>query len=142
MFLVSICFSNEYAAVRCDSTYSIGILVDMIGEKNLVLHYEKNSMCEPDGLRLMRSIWTVANEMGHEEFKATKRHKLRDDHLPLIQIARIPTIDIIDFDYPTKKSNNQYWHTMQDIPENCSAESLGTVGSVLLEWLIQLQEIR
>jgi hypothetical protein len=55
--------------------------------------------------------------------------------LPLIEIAKIPTIDIIDFDYPTPLDNNAYWHTQQDVPENCSADSLYKVGTVLLEWI-------
>jgi hypothetical protein len=43
-------------------------------------------------------------------------------------IGRIPTCDIIDFDYP-------HWHTEQDTPRQCSAESLEIVGGVMLEWL-------
>lgn len=142
MFLGSTFFANEYAAGRWEEAYVYGILVDMIGDKNLQIFYEKNTMKDPDALRLMRSIWAVAKEMGREEFQATKRHKIRDDHLPLIQIAKIPTVDIIDFDYPDKAAGNQYWHTTQDVPENCSAESLHAVGSVLQEWLIQLEQIR
>ena len=91
--------------------------------------------------RLMRSIFTVAKEMGVEQFKMKKRHKIKDDHLPLNTIAKIPTCDIIDFDYPTVRDGNQYWHTQKDIPENCSGESLQAVGSVLREWLIQLQNL-
>lgn len=142
MFLGSTFFANEYAAGRWDATYTFGILVDMIGDKNLELYYEKNTMKDPESLRLMRSIWAVAKEMGREEFKATKRHKIRDDHIPLIQIAKIPTVDIIDFDYPSKQEGNKYWHTTQDIPENCSADSLHAVGSVLSEWLLQMEQIR
>lgn len=141
MFLGSTHFANEYAAGRWNEQYVYGILVDMIGDKDLQVFYEKNTMRDPDALRLMRSIWAVAREMGRDEFQATKRHKIRDDHLPLIQIAKIPTVDIIDFDYPDKVTGNQYWHTTQDIPENCSADSLHAVGSVLQEWLIQLERI-
>jgi glutaminyl-peptide cyclotransferase len=43
-------------------------------------------------------------------------------------IGRIPTCDIIDFDYPA-------WHTTRDVPAQCSAESLAAVGDVLLAWL-------
>jgi len=50
-----------------------------------------------------------------------------DDHLSLNR-AGIPTIDLIDFDYP-------YWHTLQDTPDKCSAESLGKVGKLLETWL-------
>ena len=42
--------------------------------------------------------------------------------------AHIPTIDIIDFKYP-------YWHKADDLPENCSAESLEEVGRVVTTWL-------
>jgi hypothetical protein len=42
-------------------------------------------------------------------------------------------VDIIDFEYPDK--SNAYWHTTNDAPGKCSAESLGKVGLVMLEWL-------
>jgi hypothetical protein len=51
-----------------------------------------------------------------------------DDHLPLNE-AGIQTIDIIDFNYPDP--TNRFWHTHQDTPEHCSAESLEAVGSVI-----------
>ena len=38
-----------------------------------------------------------------KEFIAVTRHEVRDDHLALNNIAHIPTIDIIDFDYPTAR---------------------------------------
>jgi hypothetical protein len=60
---------------------------------------------------------------------------IRDDHLPLNQIARIPTIDIIDFDYPGPGARQSYWHTEADRPDRCSADSLAKVGWVLGEWL-------
>ncbi len=42
--------------------------------------------------------------------------------------ARIPTIDLIDFEY-------KYWHKADDLPEKCSAESLADVGRVVTAWL-------
>jgi hypothetical protein len=44
--------------------------------------------------------------------------------------AGIPTIDIIDFDYA-------YWHKADDLPKNCSADSLAEVGRVVTAWLAQ-----
>lgn len=140
MFLGSTFFAQEYAAGRANGVYSYGILVDMVADKNLEIYYEQNSL--KGAPRLARSIWAVAKELGHDEFTAKKRHKIKDDHIPMNSIAKIPTIDIIDFDFPDKRSKNGYWHTQQDVPENCSAESLGIVGSVLAEWLIQLEQIR
>ena len=53
---------------------------------------------------------------------------VNDDHIPLNEIAGIPTCDVIDFEYP-------YWHTMGDVPAGCSALSLAKVGWVIQEWL-------
>ena len=140
MFLGSTFFAQEYAAGRVAGRYNYGILIDMVGDKNLELYYEKNSL--HGAPRLARSIWAVAAELGYSEFTAKKRHKILDDHIPLNSIAKIPTVDIIDFDYPTKNSKNAFWHTQKDIPENCSANSLEVVGRVLAAWLVQLEKIR
>ncbi len=139
MFLGSTFFANEYATRRFDWKYDFGILVDMVADKDLQIHYEGNSLGY--ARRLTRSIWGVAEELGIKEFIPKERHKIRDDHLPLNSIARIETCDIIDFDYPNPESNNAYWHTQNDTIENCSAESLGKVGTVVLEWLRQMQKL-
>jgi hypothetical protein len=73
-----------------------------------------------------------------KEFVPRVGHDIRDDHLPLNQIARIPTCDIIDFDYP-RPGPISYWHTTHDVPENCSALSLAKVGWVVHEWLRALK---
>jgi len=139
MFLGSQYFAQQYAARNWDVKYQYGVLVDMIGDKDLQIYYEKNSM--QSASRIGKSIWGVAKQLGVKEFIPEEKHQIRDDHLPLNEIARIPTLDIIDFDYPNPQRPNEFWHTLQDSPENCSAESLGKVGSVLLEWLRQLQKL-
>jgi hypothetical protein len=58
-----------------------------------------------------------------------------DDHVPLWKNANIPTIDIIDFDYPNSFYN--HWHTQNDTPENCSAQSLGQVGTLLVNYVYE-----
>ena len=55
------------------------------------------------------------------------------NHVPLNKIAGIPSIDIIDFDYPNLFTN--HWHTQNDIPENCSPQSLQQVGTLLLNYV-------
>ena len=77
---------------------------------------------------MVEAIWDVAARMGARAFVPRPGSTVEDDHVPLRMIAGIPTCDVIDFDYPQ-------WHTTQDTPENCSAESLGTVGAVILAWL-------
>ena len=130
---------NPWQNQAKNGEYVFAILVDMVGDKNLQLYYEINSLNYAP--RLTKSIWDVASRLKAKAFIAKAKHTLRDDHLPLNQIARIPTCDIIDFDFPSPRRKHIFWHTEQDIPENCSAKSLGTVGSVLLQWLREIQQL-
>jgi hypothetical protein len=77
---------------------------------------------------VVESIWGVATRLGIRQFVPRPKHTVEDDHVPLRMIGRIPTCDVIDFDYP-------HWHTTADTPANCAPESLGAVGKVMLEWL-------
>lgn len=124
-------FARQYAREKDKDRgyrYVWGVLLDMIGDADLQIYKEKNSLRTEKGRQLVRDIWAVAARRGVREFYSTALHDVTDDHLPLNNIARIPTCDIIDFDYP-------YWHTEGDVPERCSAESLEKVGRVVLEWL-------
>lgn len=132
LFLGSTYFARQYAANPNPVRYSAGVLVDMVGDKDLRLFQEKNSWNQ--ARNITQQIWTVAGDLGIEEFVPRRKYQIRDDHLPLNEIAGIPTCDIIDFDYPQGRANI-YWHTEQDTPDKCSADSLGKVCHVLVEWL-------
>lgn len=137
LFVGSNYFSNDYVKNPPAYRYVSGVLIDMIGDANLNLFYEKNSMRFAP--QLTKGIWGTARKLGVREFVPRERHLVRDDHLPMNEIARIPTTDIIDFDFPTPGSRNAYWHTEKDIPANCSAVSLAKVGWVLKQWLQDVQ---
>ena len=125
-FLGSKYFAKQYKKDPPKHRYVYGVLVDMVGDRNLQLYMEKNSVrMAPD---LTKSIWAQAAKLKVREFVWEIRHEVQDDHLPLNKIAGIPTCDIIDFDYPE-------WHTTKDIPSRCSGESLVKVGRVLRAWL-------
>jgi len=138
-FLGSEHFAREYVAKPPEHRYRWGVLVDMIADKELQLYREVNSMSWPDTRPLVLDIWETARQLGVREFIHRNGHEVRDDHLPLRNIGRIPTCDIIDFDYPRPYGPN-YWHTTKDIPENCSAESLTKVGAVILAWLQKVRD--
>jgi len=133
-FLGSKHFAGEYAMKPHDYSYKWGLLVDMIGDKDLQIYHEVNSMQGTESRTLNSDIWSTARQLGVREFIPQTVHEVRDDHLALREIAKIPTIDIIDFDYPRPRAA-KYWHTTNDKPENCSALSLAKVGYVLEEWL-------
>lgn len=137
-FLGSQHFAREYVAQPPPHRYVYGVLLDMVGDAQLQIYREVNSLRTPAQRELVRQIWQVAQELGVREFIPATRHEVRDDHLPLNEIAKIPTIDIIDFDYPAPRGPS-YWHTTQDVPEKCSALSLAKVGWVLQTWLAQVR---
>ncbi len=107
------------------------INLDMVGDKQLHLPVEKYSLeFHPE---LVRYLWGRADDMGLDAFDITPQHAIYDDHVPLYQIAGIPSIDLIDFKYPNPYTN--FWHTLDDLPENCSAESLDQVGRLMVDYI-------
>lgn len=127
-FLGSEYFARDYVSQPPPFRYRWGVLFDMVADADLQLYQERNSLRWDDTKPLVESIWKTAAELGATSFVAKPGHEVRDDHLKLRNIGKIPTCDIIDFDYP-------YWHTMDDSPRRCSAASLGEVGAVALAWL-------
>ncbi len=137
LFVGSTHFAEEYVKQK-EIKYAAGILLDMIADKHLDLYYEKNSL--KYAKTITQSLWETAAELKIREFVPKVRHEVRDDHLPLNTIAKIPTCDIIDFDYPTIRKKNAYWHTRMDKPDKCSGESMAKVGWVVIEWLKKVQK--
>ncbi len=131
-FLGSEHFAQQYRDRPPPYRYVCGVLVDMIGDKNLKIPIEPNS--RKFAPNVVRSVWDTARTLGIKEFVSKSHlHEINDDHVPLNEIAKIPTADLIDFEYP-------HWHTTKDTPQQCSGASLVKVGRVLLTWLQQVPE--
>ena len=131
-FLGSEHFSRAYAENPPPYRYRWGVLLDMVGDADLQIYQEGYSMSWDDTRPLVEDIWATAGRLGVREFISRQKYFVRDDHLPLHDTAKIPTCDVIDFDYPP-------WHTQGDTPKQCSALSLAKVGWVLREWLKAVQ---
>lgn len=115
--------SNRYVEWIAGNRPPIFVIVlDMVGKKDLVLHWEGNSRKQASNI--VDIVWEEARTLGVRIFRSDVRHTIYDDHIPFLN-AGIPAIDLIDFDYPE-------WHTTHDTPEKCSGESLEGVGRVLL----------
>lgn len=128
-------FARQYAAAGRQSRtygYRCGVILDMVADKNLEIWQEEHSVSWPDTRPVVDAIWGVAARLQVREFVPRPKYTVEDDHVPLRMIARIPTCDVIDFDYPQ-------WHTTQDTPEHCAAASLDAVGRVILQWLRELE---
>lgn len=115
--------SRHFAGHRPAETRPLyGVLLDMVGDRELDLYIEGYS--QQYAPEIVRRVWDVADRIGYGNvFHRSVRHTVKDDHVPLNE-AKIPTINIIDFDYP-------YWHTPDDTPDKVSGESLKAVGDVL-----------
>ena len=114
-----------------DPRPQFAICLDMVADHEQHFPIEHFSLKQAP--EVVQSIWTLANDLGYNQFENRIGHAVMDDHYFLYKHAKIPAIDIIDFDYPNTEVN--YWHTVQDIPENCSAESLGNVGTVMTQFI-------
>lgn len=131
-FLGSTHFARQYAAGRKSGetawSYRAGLVLDMVADADLVVYQESKSVSWPDTRPVVDEVWDVAKRMGVRQFVARPGYEVEDDHVPLRNLGKIPTADIIDFDYPS-------WHTTHDTAAACSGESLEAVGSVVLQWL-------
>ncbi|SVB58617.1 uncharacterized protein METZ01_LOCUS211471 [marine metagenome] len=107
------------------------IVLDMVGDAELHLPIERNSYIQNP--TLVKILWTLADELELEAFDKQLQYEIYDDHVPLWEEAQIPAIDIIDFNYPNRWSN--FWHTHEDTPTHCSAESLYQVGTLLIHYI-------
>jgi glutaminyl-peptide cyclotransferase len=128
-FLGSKEFARAYNAERQGGKnkkrYVYGLVLDMIGDKDLSIEQEQFSLTLAP--KLVRDVWGVAQKLKAKGFRNRAGQSISDDHLALNDVG-IPTIDIIDFDY-------RYWHTAGDLPEQCSGASLAEVGRVVTAWL-------
>lgn len=120
--------AKAFAANMPNPKPDYGILIDMIGDKNLKIPMEPNS--QRFAPTLLKEFYLNAAKVGlRDTFPMNYGPIIEDDHIPLNE-AGLPTIDLIDFDYP-------YWHTQKDTVDKCSAESLGKVGLALESWLLK-----
>ena len=101
------------------------ILVDMIGDADLMVKRESNSTPW-----LTDAIWSAARELKRPEFVAEST-PIEDDHLPFLA-AGVPATDVIDLDYPD-------WHQAGDTLDKVSPKSLQVVGYVLLKALPNIE---
>jgi glutaminyl-peptide cyclotransferase len=131
-FLGSTWFARQYARKPPQHKYRWGVVLDMVGDRDLQIYQEQHSVAWRDTRPLVKEIWATAARLGVKEFIPRAGYEILDDHLPLRNIAKIPTCDIIDapHTYP-------FWHTTKDTPAQCAPSSLAKVGWVVYEWLRQ-----
>jgi glutaminyl-peptide cyclotransferase len=123
------CLGARHFAGRKHPQYRprYAVLLDMVGDRNLDLPVEANS--RRFAPQVVDRVWGKARALGLAAFDGRDGFDVVDDHLELLK-AGIPAVDVIDLDYP-------YWHTTADTPDQCSPESLWTVGSLILHLIYE-----
>jgi glutaminyl-peptide cyclotransferase len=107
---------SAYMAEQLAITPQAMILLDMVADQDQQFYYENNSNPE-----LSAKVWETAAQLGYSDhFIPQPRWSMEDDHIPFVRRG-IPSLDIIDFDYP-------HWHKITDTIDKISIESLGRVG--------------
>jgi glutaminyl-peptide cyclotransferase len=119
--------SRHYAANLRDSgraaQFKFALIWDMIGDRSLTITLPLDSPKE-----LTQGVLSSAEALHKRSVFRIFDRPMLDDHVPLNLIARIPALDVIDFEYDA-------WHTADDTLSQVSAESLQTIGSITLHFL-------
>ena len=103
--------------------FQCAILWDMIGDADFGITLSPDS---PP--KLASDVLASAEALDLRSSFRYHNVNIYDDHVPLQSIARIPAIDLIDFDYPA-------WHTADDKLDRLDPDSLRKTGAVTLHFL-------
>ncbi len=115
-------------------TASYGILLDMVGTPNAQFMQEHFPL--RDAGDVVRKVWSTAYELGHGQYFQNKPGGvITDDHYYVNKYAPFKMIDIIHYDAASGTGFDPVWHTLNDNIQNIDKNTLGVVGTTLLQVL-------
>jgi len=132
-------FGSQYFASHPPSpnyTPLYGVLFDMIGDADLQIYQEANSVQRAP--EVVRRVWDAAAQLGYADYFINQvGMAITDDHVPFLNKG-MHVIDVLDIQYGPLPSNHDafttsspsYHHTLQDTFDKVSAKSLQIVGDV------------
>lgn len=112
-------YARQYRKWPEEMQFKAAVLLDLVGDRDLNIRIPRNSPPQ-----LTAQLFAAADELGTRSFFGSSGKEITDDHVPL-NGAGLPTIDVIDLDYP-------YWHTSADTIDKLSGDSLEIVGQTVL----------
>jgi glutaminyl-peptide cyclotransferase len=112
-----------------------GILLDMVGGKGAT--FRPDSFSNQVAPTVVQNVWNTASQLGYSQFFISEEGGgLVDDHVPVVQNAKIPMIDIIDLK-PSEKTFFDAHHTHDDNMNVIDKVTLKAVGQTILQVLYQ-----
>ena len=112
-----------------------GILLDMVGGQGAKFYQEGMSMQYASAI--VKKVWRAARQAGFGSFfPKSSGGMITDDHIPVNEKAKIPTVDIIAY-YPDcqQSSFGPTWHTVNDDMEHLDKNTLKAVGQTMIQVL-------
>lgn len=134
------CLGSQYWAKNLHKpNYSAyyGILFDMVGGKNA--HFTKEGTSLMYARDVMNQIWQLASRLGYNQYFIDQETTgITDDHSAVNEIAKIPMVDIIEYNisHPDKVFGD-YHHTHLDNMSLIDQKTLKAVGQTALQVLYQ-----
>lgn len=131
------CLGSQYWANNPhipDYRAKYGILLDMVGAPNATFYKEGYSV--EYASNIAEKVWSVAARLGYGRFFINRKGGyITDDHLPVNQHHRAPSIDIIHTSDDTSHGFGNFWHTHKDNMDVISKTTLNAVGQTVMEVL-------
>lgn len=134
------CLGSQYWAKNLHQpNYSayFGILLDMVGGKNA--HFTKEGTSMTYARDVTNQIWNVASKLGYNQFFIEQETGgITDDHSAVNEIAKIPMVDIIEYNtsHPDKVFGD-YHHTHNDNMQLIDKQTLKAVGQTVMQVIFQ-----
>lgn len=115
-----------------DYKADFGILLDMVGAPDATFTKEEYSMQYASNM--VEKVWSTAARLGYGNYFIQKRGGyITDDHVPVNEYHRAPSIDIINLKDNTGTGFATHWHTLNDDMRNIHRETLNAVGQTVME---------
>lgn len=110
-----------------------GILLDMVGGANA--RFCREGWSRQYASSVVDNIWNTAQALGYGMYFVMKdQSPVTDDHYFVNTLARIPTVDIINFDTGNgAKGFPEHWHTSKDDISAIDKNVLKAVGQTLMQ---------
>ena len=104
----------------------------MVGSPNAQFMQEQFSM--RDAQEVVRKVWSTAYDLGHGQYFQNKPGGvITDDHYYVNKYAPFKMIDIIHYDAASGTGFDPVWHTVSDNIQHIDRNTLGVVGTTLLQ---------
>lgn len=134
------CLGSQYWAKnkhKADYNAYYGVLLDMVGAKDATFFKEGTSLKYAGDIT--NNFWKIAIEAGFGKYFVQKNSPaITDDHSYVNEIAKIPMLDIIQFDQNNQESFfGDYHHTSKDNMAIIDKKTLEAVGQSILQVLYQ-----